>query len=155
MLLPHPRVNSELRSSKPSTLTPTKCWRVSGLRLRVIIRVPKSPNPGIRIARPYPPVGGVAAADTVNVEDDALDPGEIVEGLRVQVKPLGAEQVREIWLLNPPTAAALTFKVVEPPAVTVALGAERLNEKLGPVTAAAGIRLANTLVVLPPVGKLG
>jgi hypothetical protein len=30
------------------------------------------------------------------VEDAALDPGEIVEGLREQVKPVGAEQVSEI-----------------------------------------------------------
>jgi hypothetical protein len=30
------------------------------------------------------------------VEDAALDPGEMVEGLREQVKPVGAEQVSEI-----------------------------------------------------------
>jgi hypothetical protein len=32
----------------------------------------------------------------VNVEADALDPGEIVEGLKAQVRPAGAEQEREI-----------------------------------------------------------
>jgi hypothetical protein len=41
-------------------------------------------------------VGGVEATENVNVEDDALDPGEIVEGLREQVEPAGAEQVSEI-----------------------------------------------------------
>jgi hypothetical protein len=30
------------------------------------------------------------------VDDEALDPGEIVEELREQVKPAGAEQVSEI-----------------------------------------------------------
>src|SRR5579864_2917808 len=39
--------------------------------------------------------------------------------------------------------------------MTVALGAERFNEKSEPATAAAGTRLANTDVVLPPEGKLG
>jgi hypothetical protein len=38
----------------------------------------------------------VEAAVIVNVEDDALAPGEIIEGLRAQVKPAGAEQVSEI-----------------------------------------------------------
>jgi hypothetical protein len=32
----------------------------------------------------------------VKVEDEALDPGEIVEGLREQVKPAGAEQLSAI-----------------------------------------------------------
>jgi hypothetical protein len=32
----------------------------------------------------------------VNVEDEELDPGEIVEGLKAQVNPAGAEQVRAI-----------------------------------------------------------
>jgi hypothetical protein len=32
----------------------------------------------------------------VKVEDEALDPGEIVAGLREQVKPTGAEQVSAI-----------------------------------------------------------
>jgi hypothetical protein len=32
----------------------------------------------------------------VNVEDEALDPGEIVEGLKAQVRPEGAEQDSEI-----------------------------------------------------------
>src|SRR3984957_16730317 len=39
--------------------------------------------------------------------------------------------------------------------MTVALEADRFNEKPGPLTATAGTRLANTAVVLPPVGKLG
>src|SRR5437660_7497785 len=89
------------------------------------------------------------------MEDEALDPGEIVEGLREQVKPVGAEQASAIRLLNPPTALALIIRVVEPPAITVALEAERFSEKFGPLTAAAGTRLANTAVVLPPEGKLG
>jgi hypothetical protein len=32
----------------------------------------------------------------VKVEDDALDPGEIVAGLRAQVRPVGEEQESEI-----------------------------------------------------------
>jgi hypothetical protein len=66
------------------------------------------------------------------VEDEALDPGEIVEGLKEQVKPVGAEQVSEIWLLNPPTALALIIRVVEPPVMTVAVGAERFSEGFVP-----------------------
>jgi hypothetical protein len=87
------------------------------------------------------------------VEDEALDPGEIVERLREQVKPAGAEQPSEILLLNPPTALALIVRVVEPPAMTVALGAERFSEKSRPATTAAGTTLANTAVVLPPEGS--
>jgi hypothetical protein len=89
------------------------------------------------------------------VEVDALDPGEIVDGFRAQVKPAGAEQESEICPLNPPTALALTVTLAEPPGATVALGADRLKEKSGLPTAAAGTRLANTLVALPPAGKLG
>jgi hypothetical protein len=44
---------------------------------------------------PYPPVGGVDAAEMVKVEDE-VPPGEIVEGLREQVRPKGAVHVREI-----------------------------------------------------------
>jgi hypothetical protein len=46
--------------------------------------------------------GGVASswrvetAESIKVEDAALDPGEIVEGLREQVKPVGAVQASEI-----------------------------------------------------------
>ncbi len=36
------------------------------------------------------------AAETVKVEDDALDPGEIVVGLKEQVRPAGAVQESEI-----------------------------------------------------------
>lgn len=90
----------------------------------------------------------------VKVEDE-VPPAEIVVGLKEQVRPAGAVQVSVIWLLNPPTAAALTVRFAEPPAVTVVLGAERLREKPGVETAVAGTRLANTLVVLPPEGKLG
>ena len=57
----------------------------------------------------------------VRVEDEALDPGEIVEELKAQLKPAGAEQVSEIWRLNPPTAAALTVRLAEPPGATVVL----------------------------------
>ena len=65
----------------------------------------------------------------VKVEDEAL-PGEIVEGLKAQVKPAGAAQVRVIGLSNPPTAAALTVTLADPPGLTVALWAERLRVKL-------------------------
>ena len=92
---------------------------------------------------------------TVRVDDDALDPGEMVVGLKAQVRPAGAVQESEIWLLNPPTALALTIKLAEPPAATLALLAERFKEKFGLPTAVAGTRLAKTLVVLPPAGKLG
>ena len=51
--------------------------------------------------------------------------------------------------------AALTVTLAEPPGATVTLWSERLREKFWLVTAAAGTRLANTLVVLPPAGKLG
>ena len=91
----------------------------------------------------------------VNVEDDALEPGEIVEGLKAQVRPAAAEQLSEICPLNPPTALALTIILAEPPGEIVAPCAERFKEKFGVPTAAAGTRLANTLVVLPPAGKLG
>jgi hypothetical protein len=39
-------------------------------------------------------VGGVAAAETVKV--DAVPPGEIVDGLKVQVRPAAEEQLSEI-----------------------------------------------------------
>jgi hypothetical protein len=35
-------------------------------------------------------------AEMVSVEEAALDPGEIVEGLKAQVSPEGAEQVSVI-----------------------------------------------------------
>jgi hypothetical protein len=38
----------------------------------------------------------VETAETVSIEDDVLDPGEIVDGLREQVKPVGAEQASAI-----------------------------------------------------------
>jgi len=92
----------------------------------------------------------------VNVEADALDPGEIAEGLTTHVIPVGAEQERVIWPLNPPTELALIFSVAEPPRITVVLWAVRLKEKSGALAAAAGARLANMAVALPPVvGKLG
>ena len=40
--------------------------------------------------------GGVVAAEMVKVEDDALDPGEMVVGLRPHVRPAGAVQESEI-----------------------------------------------------------
>jgi len=91
----------------------------------------------------------------VKVEDDALDPGEIVVGLKAQLTPAGAAQESMIWPLNPPTALAPIIRLAEPPGMTVTLWAERFREKPGPLTAAAGTRLENTLVVLPPAGKLG
>ena len=42
-----------------------------------------------------------------------------------------------------------------PPAGTVALWAERLSAKFGAPVPVAGTTLENTLVVLPPAGKLG
>src|SRR5579863_714861 len=98
--------------------------------------------------------GGVAAADTVKVAP-AFDPALIVEGLNAQVSPALVEQLSETGLLNPPTPAALTVTVAEPPWARVTLGLERLSEKFALVTAAAGTTLANTLVVLPPAGKFG
>jgi len=44
----------------------------------------------------YPIGGGVEMAEIVKVEEAALDPGEIVEGLRAHVNPVGAEQVSVI-----------------------------------------------------------
>ena len=87
--------------------------------------------------------------------DAVLDPGEIVEGLKAQVRPAPEEQLSEIGLSNPPTAAALIMRLAEPPGAMVTLWAERFREKIWLLTAAAGTRLANTLVVLPPDGKLG
>ena len=91
----------------------------------------------------------------VRVEDEALDPGEIVVGLKAQVTPAGAVQESVIWPLNPPAVLALIIRLAELPGATVALYAERFREKFGLLTAAAGTRLANTAVVLPPAGKLG
>jgi hypothetical protein len=63
----------------------------------VVNRIPNNPRPGSRAAKAgLPPVGGVETAESVKVEDAALDPGEIVEGLREQVKPVGAVQASEI-----------------------------------------------------------
>src|ERR1700728_3129673 len=92
----------------------------------------------------------------VSVEEAAVDPGEIVEGLRAQVRPEGAEQVSVISPLNPPTAAALTMTSADAPGATVVLAAERFKENPGLPAAAAGVRLANTAVALPPAAeKLG
>lgn len=91
----------------------------------------------------------------VKVEEVVLETGEIAVGLRVQVNPAGEEQVSEIWPLSPPTALALIIKLVEFPGATVVLWAERIREKSGLPTVAAGRTLANTAVVLPPGGKLG
>lgn len=103
----------------------------------------------------YPITGGVEAAVTVKVDDDVFEPGEIVVGLKAQLRPAGAEQERVISPLNPPSALALIIRLVEPPGATDALWAERLREKSGLPTAAAGTTLANTAVVVPPAGKLG
>jgi hypothetical protein len=77
-------------------IVPRILWRVRDFLFRVVNRVPNNPRPGSSAAGPYPPGGAVAAAETVNVEDDALEPGEIVEGLREQVKPAGAVHERDI-----------------------------------------------------------
>lgn len=53
-------------------------------------------------------LGGIEAAEIVRV-DPVLDPAEIVEGLKEQVIPETELQDSEIWLLNPPTAAAVIF----------------------------------------------
>ena len=87
--------------------------------------------------------------------DVALDPGVIVAGLKAQVRPKTEEQLREIGLSNPPAPAALIMTLAVPPGATVTLWVDRLREKLWLVTAAEGARLAKTLVVLPPAGKLG
>jgi len=50
LLPPHPRVNSVVRRSKPSTLIPTKCLRVNCFLPRVVSRVPNNPRPGSRAA---------------------------------------------------------------------------------------------------------
>src|SRR5208282_1517842 len=50
-VLPHPRANSEMRSSSPSTLVNRTLLRVSGFRLRIAKTVPNSPRPG-RTAMP-------------------------------------------------------------------------------------------------------
>ena len=89
-------------------------------------------------------------AETVKV-DVVLDPGVIVEGLKAQVRPAVDEQLKEIRLLNPPTALALTVRMAELPAVTDRLEDERFREKFWPLTAVAGTRLANTGVVPPAV----
>ena len=66
---------------------------------------------------PPPPRG----AEMVQVEDDVLDPGEIVVGLKAQLGPAGAERLSEIWLLKPPTALALIIRLAEPLGPTVTL----------------------------------
>ena len=67
----------------------------------------------------YPPPPG--GAEMVQVEDDVLDPGEIVVGLKAQLGPAGAERLSEIWLLKPPTALALIIRLAEPLGPTVTL----------------------------------
>lgn len=74
-------------------------------------------------------------------------------GLKEQVTPAGVEQLGEIGLSKPPTAAALIVTLAVPSGATLTLWVERVREKFWP--AAEGVSLANTLVVLPLVGKLG
>ena len=68
--------------------------------MRVTRTVPKTANPGNKNipwgAMYPPPLGGALAAAMVRVEDDELDPGDIVAGLKVQVMPASAEQLSEI-----------------------------------------------------------
>src|SRR5579862_5368911 len=132
--------------------------RLNSFFLRPTKSVPKTPKPGRRVIiafATYPLGGAVDAALMVNVDDEALDPGEMLLGLKAHVKPAGAEQDNEICPLNPPAGLALTMTVAEPPCATVALWADRFREKSGLPTAAAGTILANTAVALPPAGKLG
>src|SRR5580692_10476732 len=96
-LLPHPRENIEMTSSRPRALVHRMLLLESGFRLRVVRTVPNTPRPGSsRDAMPdklYPVTGGgVDVAAIVNVEDAALAPGEIVAGLKVQLRPAGAVQ---------------------------------------------------------------
>src|SRR5580698_5007706 len=94
-------------------------------------------------------------AEMVRVDDDSLDPGEMVAGLNAQLRPAGAAQESVIAPVNPPTALALTMRSAMPPCATVAFWAERFKEKFA-LVAAAGTRLAKTAVELAPaVGKLG
>jgi len=99
-LLPHPRANIETKSIKPTTLVHIMPLRVSGFRLRVVRAVPNIPRPGSKATTPYKlyPVtgGGVETAEIVKVEDEALDPEEMVEGLKAQLRPGGAEQASVI-----------------------------------------------------------
>lgn len=96
-LPPHPRVNIETRSSNPKALV-QKTPRLRRFTFRARA-VPNKPRPGSNPTpiKPYPVTGGgVAAAVTVKVDDAALDPGEIVVGLKAQVRPAGAVQESEI-----------------------------------------------------------
>src|ERR1700739_3959024 len=88
--------------------------------LRAAKTLPNKPSPGSRKMKPYPIGGAVAAAETVKV-DPVVDPALIVEGLNAQVSPALVEQLRETGLLNPPTAAALTVTLAEPPGARVTL----------------------------------
>lgn len=155
---PHPSANSAPTSSNPNPIVHKIFLCVSGFRLPVPRSVPNNPRPGSRAATMetlYPLTGGVETAEMVRVDAAVLDPGEMADGLKVQLKPAGAEQEREICPLNPPAALALTIRFAEPPCATVRLWEERFSEKFGLPTAAAGTRLAKTLVVLPPAGKFG
>ena len=55
------------------------------------------------------------------MEDDVLDPGEIVVGLNAQVRPAGGAQESVIWPLNPPAALALIIRLAELPGATESL----------------------------------
>ena len=49
----------------------------------------------------------------VSVDDEALDPGVMVDGDNEHVTPEGLVQVSEIGLLNPPTTLAPTVILVD------------------------------------------
>ena len=87
--------------------------------------------------------------------DDALAPGEIVEGLKAQVRPAAAEQLSEICPLNPPTALALIMRLAEPPGVTVALWAERLREKSGAADRSRGNKAREYTGCAASSGEIG
>ena len=92
----------------------------------------------------------MAAAFIVSTDEEALPPGVMVLGLKLHVSPAAGAQESVIWLLKPPTAADPMFSVVDAPAVTVALGAERLREKSLPAAAAGTGEPNSPLVWLEP-----
>jgi len=92
----------------------------------------------------------VAAAFIVSSEEEALPPGLMVLGLKLQVNPAAGAQESVIWLLKPPTPADPMFSVVDPPALTVTSGAERFREKSVPAAEAGMSEPNSPLVWLEP-----
>ena len=92
----------------------------------------------------------MAAAFIVSTDEEVLPPGVMVLGLKLQVNPAAGAQESVIWLLKPPTAADPMFSVVDPPAPTVTVGAERSREKSVPAVAAGTNEPKSPLVWLEP-----